>query len=416
MLNITLHNVFKIAVFLLSIQALNAQDFSLVGYASGTTGGQGGTAVTVSTGTDLQNAIKNKDSNPLIIYVDGTITPNNSSGLSKIDVKDVSDISIIGIEDRGELDGIGIKIRRASNVIIQNLKIHHVAIGDKDCIGIEGPADHIWIDHNELYNEFDGVDKDYYDGLLDAKSNVDNLTYSWNYLHDSWKSMLCGSSESDTHNRTVTIHHNYFKTINSRLPLFRSGQAHIFNNYYEDIETGAINSRINACVKIEANYFSNVKNPWYSKDSDIIGNIDESNNITTNSSFSNDDTPPGTCTLNLPYDYSQVLDDTANVPNIVSTYSGVGVSTLSVKEDDHILADNIFVMYPNPTEKGIVNLKGDVFKTTVSIAIYNQLGVKVIDKAVNTPYLDVRNFSSGLYFIKVYSDEKAIGFKKLLVK
>ena len=46
------------------------------------------------------------------------------------------------LSDQGprELKGIGIKIWRANNIIIRNLKIHEVASGDKDAIGIEGPS------------------------------------------------------------------------------------------------------------------------------------------------------------------------------------------------------------------------------------------------------------------------------------
>ncbi|MFX1237551.1 MAG: family 16 glycoside hydrolase, partial [Promethearchaeota archaeon] len=68
-------------------------NYDLVGYATlngGTTGGQGGATVTVNTGTALQDAIK--QGGPRIIYVNGTINPGNSSGLSKIDIKDVDNI------------------------------------------------------------------------------------------------------------------------------------------------------------------------------------------------------------------------------------------------------------------------------------------------------------------------------------
>src|SRR5690606_31403826 len=112
---------------------------------------------------------------PLTIYVAGTITPANSPGLSKIDVKELKDVSILGVGTSGEFDGIGIKIYKASNIIVRNVKVHHVRIGDKDCISIEGPADHIWIDHCELYNEFQGVGKDYYDALLDAKAQSEYM-------------------------------------------------------------------------------------------------------------------------------------------------------------------------------------------------------------------------------------------------
>ena len=171
-------------------------DFSLVGFATlngGTTGGAGGPSVTVTNGTDLQNAIK--QGGPRIIYVNGAITPSNSGSLSKIDVKEVNNISIIGVGANGEFDGIGIKVWKASNIIIRNIKVHHVLIGDKDCISIEGPSNNIWVDHCELYNQFQDVGKDDYDALLDAKAESAYLTYSWNKLHDSWKASLNGSGE-----------------------------------------------------------------------------------------------------------------------------------------------------------------------------------------------------------------------------
>ncbi|HDT12155.1 MAG TPA: hypothetical protein ENO01_00705 [Candidatus Marinimicrobia bacterium] len=66
--------------------------------------------------------------------MDGIINPDNSPGLSKIDIKDLNNVSVIGIGENGEFDGIGIKIRRAGNIIIGNPKIHHVLSGEKDCM------------------------------------------------------------------------------------------------------------------------------------------------------------------------------------------------------------------------------------------------------------------------------------------
>ncbi len=296
-------------------------NFNLVGFATlngGTTGGAGGTSVTVTTGTDLQAAVKL--GGPRIIYVNGTITTSNSSGLSKIDVKDVDNISIIGVGTKGELNGIGIKVTRASNIIIRNLKIHHVLTGDKDCISIEGPANNVWVDHCELYNQFDGVDKDYYDALLDAKADSSYLTYSWNKLHDSWKASLCGSSESDTNDRRLTSHHNSFININSRLPLYRGGQGHIYNNYYADIDTSGVNSRINAKLRVENNVFVNVNNPICSLDSDVIGYWHVSNNTFTNCSGN----VPTSSTCSYTPSYSYTLESVSTVQSTVNNNAGVG--------------------------------------------------------------------------------------------
>ena len=131
-------------------------NYEVLGWASEagrTTGGSGGVEVTASTGQEILDFIKDKKdgliSQPLTIYVNGVITPDNTSSDSKIAIKDVDDVTLIGVEDRGVFDGIGIKIWRASNIIVRNVMVFKVLVGDKDAISIEGPADHIWIDHCE---------------------------------------------------------------------------------------------------------------------------------------------------------------------------------------------------------------------------------------------------------------------------
>lgn len=41
------------------------------------------------------------------------------------------------------------------------------------------------------------VDQDFYDELVSGKGNIDNITLSYNFLHDSLKTSLWGSSDSD---------------------------------------------------------------------------------------------------------------------------------------------------------------------------------------------------------------------------
>lgn len=303
----------------------NVATNQLMGFATlngGTSGGEGSNAVTVTvnTGTALQNAIKNKDPNkPLKIYINGKITQSNSQGLSKIDIKDVNDVSIYGSGTKGELEGIGIKIWRSNNIIIRNLKIHHVNIGDKDAISVEGPSRNVWIDHNELYNSL-SADKDYYDGLIDVKKDAAYITVSWNYIHDSWKTSLIGSSDSDNHDRRITYHHNYWSNVNSRLPLFRFGQGHLFNNYYDNIIDTGINTRMGARLKIENNHFENSKDPivsMYSKDN---GYWDVSNNKFTNSTGS----MPTASTVSYTPPYNYTLTPVDSVKNLVKQNAGVG--------------------------------------------------------------------------------------------
>jgi pectate lyase len=248
-------------------------DSRMVGFATmngGTTGGKGGTTVNVSTGTAFQDAITNKGSGGLIIHITGVITPSNSSG-EKIDVKDVSNVTIMN----GEMNGIGIKVWRATNVIIRNVKIHHVNIGDKDAIGVQ-ESTNVWIDHNEVSSDT-ANGKDYYDGAIDISHAADYVTVSFNYVHDHYKTSLVGHSDSnaaeDTGKLHVTYCGNWFNNVSARTPLLRFGTVHLFNNYmsnYFDAAT-ACNIRMGAVTRIEGNAFVNVANPILSVDSDSIG-------------------------------------------------------------------------------------------------------------------------------------------------
>jgi len=299
--------------------------FSLVGYANmgnGTTGGLGGQEVVVSTGVELQTEI-NKGG-PRIIYVNGTITPSNSADFSEIRISNKSDISIFGQGTNGELDGIGILMDNGSkNIIIRNLSIHHVRLGAKDCIGINGTGDgvsNVWIDHCELYHQRQGVSKDYYDGLFDTKRKAMNITFSWNYVHDCYKSMLIGYSDSDNAERSHTFHHNFFYNLNSRVPSVRHNIAHVFNNYYLDCSQGA-NSRMGACLRIEKNYYENTNDVVGSWSSDIDGEWQLIDNYFVNSS-----TPPNSdCSFIPPYEYGSVLHESIDVKSVVIQNAGVGV-------------------------------------------------------------------------------------------
>jgi len=274
----------------------------LEGFATlggGTTGGNGQSrVVTVSDALQLQKAIGSNR----IIYIDGTITPTGS--VREIKISHASNLSIIGVADRGELNGIGLRIQNSRNIIIRNLTIHHVVhhfdnpnkpnqreLTSGDAIGIVDSS-RIWVDHCTLYNagvdteaqqafvadmlakgytaaqaeEWEGSPKNFYDGLFDVTGNSKYITFSWNVVADSWKTCLIGSSDSDLADRRITFHHNWFKNCNSRLPMVRSGVTHIYNNYYSNIVGSGINSRIGAKVLIENNYFENVKNPITSSD------------------------------------------------------------------------------------------------------------------------------------------------------
>ncbi|WP_438021948.1 pectate lyase family protein [Sorangium sp. So ce233] len=292
-------------------------DFRLYGYATtgdGTTGGKGGEVVSVSSLDDLRTEAARPGA--LIIQITGKISGSGD------DVDVASDKTIVGVGTSGELEGIGLNLRRSSNIIIRNLKIHHVLADSGNGDGIHMDESHnVWIDHCELWADSPAVnsDKDKYDGLIDATHESSDITISWTYLHDHWKGMLVGSSDNDDSDRRITFHHNHINNVNSRLPSYRGGNGHVFNNYFENVPTSGVNSRVGACLRVEGNHFFKVKNPITTLDS-AAGGTDRIDNVfeeTSGTQESGED-----CSWTAPYDYP--LDSSAAVKALVLEHAGVG--------------------------------------------------------------------------------------------
>lgn len=107
------------------------------------------------------------------------------------------------------------------------------------------------------------------------------------------------------------------------MPLYRGGTGHFFNNYCEDIYKGIVNSRVDACIRVEKNYFENSKNTVYTKNSTILGKAQLIDNKEVNCNNASD--YPTECIANIPYDYSSSLTNSVDeVKTIVTTYAGVG--------------------------------------------------------------------------------------------
>ncbi len=293
-------------------------NFNLVGYGAGTTGGAGGTTVTVSTLSALKSAAAS--GSPTIIRVNGTISGSDS-------VEIASNKTIIGVGTSGKLVGIELNIGEGvSNVIIRNLSISKV-VASRDNIHIQGPnVHHIWIDHNELSSDT-SHDKDYYDGALDMSHDVDNVTVSWNVFRDHYKTSLIGHSDSnsseDTGSFRVTYHHNYFYNVSSRAPSIRFGTLHSYNNLFEsfmDASTG-ISSRMGACARIENNVFSGVLSPVLTTQSGTGSKAGGVQLIGNNFGGGSVETSP-TCSLTPPYSYS--AEGSSTVSGTVKANAGIG--------------------------------------------------------------------------------------------
>ncbi|MEV0454146.1 pectate lyase [Catellatospora methionotrophica] len=337
--------VAAVGVALQAPQAVAATG-GVTGYATqngGTTGGAGGATVSASTGTAIHAALCNRasSSTPIIIQVSGTINHGNTTKVSgnscntaadKIELKEISNVTIIGVGGGAIFDQLGIHIRDSSNIIIQNVTVRNVKKSGSplsnggDAIGMESSVRRVWVDHVTL--EASGGESEGYDGLFDMKDDVQYVTLSYAILRNSGRGGLIGSSESDTGNGFITFHHNLYSNIDSRTPLLRGGIAHIYNNHYVNLHESGINSRAGAKAKVDNNYFKDSKDVLGTFYTSELGSWQVSGNIFDNVTWSSpgtDNRPAGpnvvsNTTVSIPYAYT--LDAASCVPSVVAATAG----------------------------------------------------------------------------------------------
>ncbi|GIG89798.1 pectate lyase family protein [Plantactinospora endophytica] len=330
----------------LTVPGASAATGGVTGYATqngGTTGGAGGQTVRASTGTAIHAALcgRASSSTPIVIEVTGTINHGNTTKVSGdscntaagvIELKQISNVSIIGVGGGAVFDQLGIHIRDSSNIIIQNVTVRNVKKSGSptsnggDAIGMESTVRNVWVDHVTL--EASGGEAEGFDGLFDLKDNVQYVTLSYSILRNSGRGGLVGSSESDRANGFLTYHHNLYENIDSRTPLLRGGIAHIYNNSYVSLHESGINSRAGARAKVDNNYFRNSKDVLGTFYTSEAGYWQVSGNIFDNVTWSapGEDTnpagpnPQSNTTVSIPYPYT--LDGASCVPNIVSQTAG----------------------------------------------------------------------------------------------
>ncbi len=273
------------------------------GYGQATTGGGSVAAVEASTLAAAQALIDAySGTGGLVIKFTGTFNfasipdpcTQHTLAAQTLEIKRKSNITIMGAD--GSAANFGIHIASSSsNIIIRNMTFGLLpGGGDSDAISIEGMSggvpNNIWIDHNELFSsmvECAGAGDTSFDGLIDAKKGADNITVSYNYLHDHHKVSLNGYTDDDDVIRHITFHHNIFENVGSRTPLQRHGYSHVLNNYFNQITVSGINVRMSGYCLVESNYFENSMNPVTSRDSTELGYWElRNNNVTNPSDFS----------------------------------------------------------------------------------------------------------------------------------
>jgi pectate lyase len=318
------------------------------GYATqngGTTGGAGGTTVRATTGTQIHAALCGRagSSTPITIEVEGTINHGNTSKVSGdscntadgvIELKQISNVTLVGVGSGAVFDQLGIHVRESSNIIIQNVTVQNVKKSGSptsnggDAIGMESDVRNVWVDHVSLIAS--GGESEGYDGLFDLKDNTQYVTLSYSTLRNSGRGGLINSSDSDLTSSYVTFHHNLYENIDSRAPLLRGGTAHIYNNHYVSLNESGINSRAGAKAKVDNNYFEDSKDVLGTFYTDLAGYWQVSGNVFDNVTWSaagDENNPAGpdpvsNTSVSIPYAYT--LDQASCVPGIVDRTAGAG--------------------------------------------------------------------------------------------
>lgn len=304
-------------------------DSAPIGWATqggGTTGGSGGTVVTVNNAADFITYVQNSKQTPYIIYVSGSFDLGGSN------IRCRGNKTIIGLPGSHITGNIKCFREEEGNNIFRFLDIsNRDGEGDGDCISIDG-ASHIWIDHCTFT---DGGD-----GNVDIKNGADYVTVSWcifQYTFDSghnYSNLIGhddGNAGTDRNHLLVTFHHNWYSTLcHERMPSVRFGTAHIYNSYFDcPGNRYCVRTRLYAQCLVENNYFKNVQNPWErytTTTGDDPGLLHASGNVLDNVLWyvgydSKSSLIPGTDTVFTP-PYAYTLDNAADVPAIIQYGAG----------------------------------------------------------------------------------------------
>ncbi|WHY22306.1 hypothetical protein QNH28_12575 [Paenibacillus sp. G2S3] len=221
------------------------------------------------------------------------------SGVSKVSVDNFDGLTIFSANG-ATIKHAAFTFKRSSNVIIRNLEFDELWEWDEatkgnydkndwDYITIEN-SNNVWIDHCTFNKSYDGV--------VDVKKGSSGVTISWSsFLGDdrsatSWvtqqinameanksaypmyaylrsssvglskddviaiaasqkKGHLIGATEFAADNAllSVTLHHNYYKDIQDRMPRLRSGNAHAYNIVMDNEDTRLAKKRLTSAME-----------------------------------------------------------------------------------------------------------------------------------------------------------------------
>lgn len=363
-----------------------------------TTGGEGGTTVTVSTFDELKAQLKAFNSEKKIIYVSGTI---EFSGL--LEIRGVQNKTIYGLKGATlsnpihseKKDETGIfYLRDCTNIIIRNLTFKSAGAYDidgNDNLNIQN-GKYIWIDHCDFQ---DGVD-----GNLDCNNGSDYICVSWcrfRYLIAPWAG---GSGGSDDHrftnlwgggDKNASVDEGHLRTTfancwwdegcKERMPRIRFGQVHILNCLYSSsISNYCVGAGYRCNAYVEKCAFTSdkaKKTPW--KNYATSGSYTDYNITLTGCLGAND-----VQQRSGSFDYF--------IPSNIYTLEGYDVNLVESVVGNETTGAGATL--PNPEGAGVQGVFNDK-ATVVTTHYYTFDGKTLNSKPANVPFIQVSTLSNG---------------------
>ena len=382
---------------------------TLYGWATqngGTTGGEGGTSVVVSTSAELSTALAKPGK--YIIYVKGILTSFNVFNVT-------SDKTIFGLPGatiEGYLNLVGV-----SNIILKNLTIrgeqcasYNLCKAGIDAVHIEGGTHHVWLDHMDI--------ADGQDGNCDITHACDFITISWTKFHYTYLkqhafSNLIGHVDGNTEDigkLKVTLHHNWWAdNVMERQPRVRYGKVHIANNLYTSTSSTYIaGAGDSANILVEGNIMKYLVSTPIETSFNGVTNysaILARNNIgatgfnqVKNTAF----VPP----------YQMPVEPTANLEATIRNCAGATLKDPTIINGLNESSLESLVVTPNPftNEINMVIPEGYTYFVT------DLQGRILISGNENVKSYNTAHFQSGMYFLTLNKDGmkvKTIKMQKL---
>ncbi len=329
-----------------------------IGNILNSAGKDAGTGATAKGGIPNTNSgiIKKlaEDGTPLVVRIIGNVTA--PEGVTEFDsvnyggsvgdngymarMQSGKDVTIEGIGTDATINGWGIHFIAESATTAQgfgkSFEVRNIAFRNvpEDCLGMEGvqeteltaPVERCWIHNCEFYapkiaNPAES-DKDGGDGACDFKRGM-YFTNSYCYYEGYHKTNLVGSSDSSLQYH-LTYHHNYWKSCESRGPLARQADIHMYNNVFDGQTSYCMNPRANAYIFSEYNLFKDSKDPMEIK----LGAIKSYNDVFEN------------CRGNMQGTIVSSKDEVVSCNNLYKSFE-LDASLCYVASNDYILNTDV---------------------------------------------------------------------------